>query len=463
MTLQEQFNLIKEGKGTQDVFLKHAKSLFPHLIPNHFGYTDTTKILLQRGVLTENIWGIATGKKENPDWFSIFNENMNNGFYVIEKPNGYQVKYVGSKEEAQAWIEKNDPEGMVDYHIRKIDNNNDDLMKMGQQAVDMLKGATVSTMMNESEEPKIKASINKPSKEVDEYKEKSLSPAYKAETGDDVIFDQLIRGIQVEMYEEKNMDKDVEEVKSIVLKNLKKDPLYYLKNALFNVKGIGLVDEIPGLGKPKEVKGKYASSGMEPAIKGSTTPRSNVKDGKSENKKGMPSKVESMTMAPKSSKGVKKMALPGKEKKIRLQENAASSLLRRLIREELNLKEIDEIGNSAAVEAKVKKIDEEIRMRQRKLKALETLKELEDDAVNPKKVKDLQSEVKKLEDYKKKITKVKGKKKELVDETSIIDPKTDMGTASEIASQEGVSQNTVKQAIGTAKKTGEPVTVVGKK
>ena len=180
MTLQEQFNLIKEGKGTQDVFLKHAKSLFPHLIPNHFGYTDTTKILLQRGVLTENIWGIATGKKENPDWFSIFNENM-----------------------------------------------------------------------NESEEPKIKASINKPSKEVDEYKEKSLSPAYKAETGDDVIFDQLIRGIQVEMCEEKNMDKDVEEVKSIVLKNLRKDPLYYLKNALFNVKGIGLVDEAPGLGKPK--------------------------------------------------------------------------------------------------------------------------------------------------------------------------------------------------------------------
>ena len=157
------------------------------------------------------------------------------------------------------------------------------------------------------------------------------------------------------------------------------------------------------------------------------------------------------------------MALPGKEKKIRLQENAASSLLRRLIREELNLKEIDEIGNSAAVEAKVKKIDEEIKMRQRKLKALETLKELEDDAVNPKKVKDLQSEVKKLEDYKKKITKIKGKKKELVDETAIVDPKTDMATSPEIASQEGVSQDTVKQAISTAKKTGEPVTVVGKK
>ena len=52
-TLQEQYNLIEEGKGHKDVFLKSAKRLFPDLIPNHFGYDVTSKILKQRGIITE--------------------------------------------------------------------------------------------------------------------------------------------------------------------------------------------------------------------------------------------------------------------------------------------------------------------------------------------------------------------------------------------------------------------------
>ena len=31
-TLQEQYNLIKEGKGHKDVFLKEAKNKFPNMI-----------------------------------------------------------------------------------------------------------------------------------------------------------------------------------------------------------------------------------------------------------------------------------------------------------------------------------------------------------------------------------------------------------------------------------------------
>ena len=33
------------------------------------------------------------------------------------------------------------------------------------------------------------------------------------------------------------------------LKNLKKDKLYYTKNAAFGIEGIGYTDEAPGLGK----------------------------------------------------------------------------------------------------------------------------------------------------------------------------------------------------------------------
>ena len=77
MTLQDQYTQINEGKGAKDVFLKHAKKLFPNMIPNHYGYEDSVKILKQRSVITENIWGIANASNKQPDWFQIFNENLN--------------------------------------------------------------------------------------------------------------------------------------------------------------------------------------------------------------------------------------------------------------------------------------------------------------------------------------------------------------------------------------------------
>jgi hypothetical protein len=60
------------------------------------------------------------------------------------------------------------------------------------------------------------------------------------------------------------------------------------------------------------------------------------------------------------------------------------------------------------------KIDKEINMRRKKLKALTTLTELEEDSVNPKKIKELTNNIKKLENVRKKVT--KGKKKNEIEE-----------------------------------------------
>lgn len=76
ITLQNQYNLIKEGKGHKGVFLNEAKRLFPQYIPNHFGYEDSVSILKQKSIISENFWGIATGRKEQPEWFDIFKNNM---------------------------------------------------------------------------------------------------------------------------------------------------------------------------------------------------------------------------------------------------------------------------------------------------------------------------------------------------------------------------------------------------
>ena len=40
--------------------------------------------------------------------------------FAVEKPNGQVVKYLNSEKEAQDWIGKNDPDGMIDFNIRKV-------------------------------------------------------------------------------------------------------------------------------------------------------------------------------------------------------------------------------------------------------------------------------------------------------------------------------------------------------
>tara|TARA_R110000772_G_scaffold76667_2_gene165396 strand:+ start:105 stop:749 length:645 start_codon:yes stop_codon:yes gene_type:complete len=77
-TLQEQYNLIKKGKGHKGVFLKEAKSRYPHMISNILTYDQVTTILKQRSVINEGqMAGGVVGKiDKKPDWFSIFDENI---------------------------------------------------------------------------------------------------------------------------------------------------------------------------------------------------------------------------------------------------------------------------------------------------------------------------------------------------------------------------------------------------
>jgi hypothetical protein len=418
-TLQEQYNLIKEGKGAKDVFLKHAKSLFPNLVPNHYEFDSASKILLQRGIisenmiLNENLWGIATGNNKQPDWFKLFEE------------------YTAS-----------------------------------------------------SEEKDTKADASKTSKEVDEYKNKSYHNQYEAETGDDVIFDQYLHGIQIEACKSENNGKTVDELKKIVLKNLKKDKLYYTKNAAFNTEGIGYTEDAPGLGKTKEVKGKYASSGMEPVklkeavmygssdgdrdadIESSVQANEYYEKGLQAYSEGDLLKAEQYYNAALKAGawlGWTEYDLPPYEtmtkENMDIKESQLRTAIRQLIKEELNLKEIDQIGEEAAKGAKVKKINDEINKRKKKIKALETLKELEDDSINPKKLKELYSEIKKLESVKTKLEK-KGKKKEqIVDEVTVVDKTTTSDEVADIVKQEKTTPAAVKKAIDTAKSTGEPVNV----
>ena len=91
-TLQEQYNLIKEGKGHKDVFLKEAKSRYPNMISNVLTYDQVTTILKQRSIIKEHtLCGVASNLEKKPDWFSIFEENIQEAKENLNK-NSYKYE-----------------------------------------------------------------------------------------------------------------------------------------------------------------------------------------------------------------------------------------------------------------------------------------------------------------------------------------------------------------------------------
>jgi hypothetical protein len=75
-TIQEQYNLLKEGKGHKGVFMKSVRSLFPEYVNQYTSFDDAVNILKSKSVISEGIGGlVTTGKKQ--DWHAIFNDNIN--------------------------------------------------------------------------------------------------------------------------------------------------------------------------------------------------------------------------------------------------------------------------------------------------------------------------------------------------------------------------------------------------
>lgn len=70
--------------------------------------------------------------------------------------------------------------------------------------------------------------------------------------------DQLVNGVAIEIRKDKSMP--LEKAMEIVVKQLGKDPMYYIENAAFGVEGIGYTDKVVAL-TPEDIKGKYKSSG----------------------------------------------------------------------------------------------------------------------------------------------------------------------------------------------------------
>jgi hypothetical protein len=182
-SLQNQYNLIKEGKGNKELFLREAKAQFPQYITNVQTFDQVIHSLTEKGIINENIVLIADSKPQTQNWFKIFNEN-------------------------------------VKAELKETDETVEEMETRGY-----------------------------------DYKEKNNNNISTAE---------MLKGYYVEMKDPKHAEKTEDQIKAIVVKNLEKDPLFYVKDGEFGVKGLGYKSEHPGL--PKDIYGNYAL-GIEPKVK----------------------------------------------------------------------------------------------------------------------------------------------------------------------------------------------------
>ena len=303
-TIQEQYNQINKGKGSKELFLKEVKRNYPHMIVNSATYKQAEEILLNRSVITENLAGVVNPSK--PDWFKIFDDNMN-----------------------------------------------------------IIKEETAAAKKDEA----IKAELKEPNKDVVELEIKGFD--YKDDKNIDNLNGEEFRlGVKFEMdkvretVSDADLGEAIKKAQDLVAKNLAKDPLHYVKNAMFGVEGIGYTDEAPGITASKSDK-------ME---------KVKLKENKMIS---LVSILENSPLGekPKAKKRVKKETLDSK------------------------LAEIDKASQLVAMEAKIAHVDEIIEKKQARLTMVtedENLSELADKA----KIKAMQREVKDLSKRKMKMEKL---------------------------------------------------------
>jgi hypothetical protein len=198
-TLNDQYQQIKKGKGHKGMFLTEAKRQFPNYVRTAASFHEAETILKQRGVINEGIVSL---------------EPINNPFSTSKKES-YEVAFEAFLAEAKK---------------------------------------------KENEDEKVKAIEKKPSKKVKEDADKNFDNTDE-KTPDNMIFDQIMMGYYAEMKDPKNSEKTMQELKDIVFKNLAKDSIYYTREGQFGIKDLGYSVDHPGLGEPKEAKGKYKASG----------------------------------------------------------------------------------------------------------------------------------------------------------------------------------------------------------
>lgn len=286
MTLQEHYNSIKNGGGNKDQFLKQARNLFPEYFNQYTDFNTATNVLKSKQIISEAAGGVVSKGFDIFDWKKIINEyGEDSGGQDMTWKGMYKDQSKKLKGTNQDFIDKGKEDYYDDIPFEACPYESGynkyyrtDLAKLWQLGWKKAKAEDEGIEFIEDEPnnkdyddqtrdydevnltESIKATEKETSKEVLDNQKNAYNNS-DTKNADNVNFNEIMKGFYAEMRDEKNAGKTGDEIKAMVVKNLAKDPLHYTKDGMFGVKGVGYTTEAPGLGEPKEPKGKHKSSG----------------------------------------------------------------------------------------------------------------------------------------------------------------------------------------------------------
>jgi hypothetical protein len=422
-TLQQQYTLIREGKGNKDHFLKSARRVFPEFIAPNTDYNTAVHILKGKSILSEGVGGIATLNPIKPDWFKIFDTNLKEAIGVKN------TKEYGDQNEFEK-IDKETEETLNHQFDNKDDKNIDNVY--GQS---FLMG-----YYTEMKDPKNEG------KTVDELKA--------------IVAKNMAKDINYYHTEASFGVKGIGYTSEAPGAGIPKEPKGKYKSS-----GYGDMPKVVKEGQDKNQDIHKVATTMQ--IKAFDSLEEKYGDDvvnsfwdKNEDRiDTMTAKLLRSKLTPEEKQQQLFLFIDNQIIKPNLKENLSEAKKRPAVSTEI--KEIEKTNEALALEAKIKSIDEAIEKRQDKLKLAESeeLAEL----VNPDMVKTLQKEIKELEKYKAKASKMYEKmtgsaKKEVIDEASpliketqdiddFMDVLLDMAIENNIISSEDMGDDRVMDAL----------------
>ena len=340
---QDKFRLVNDGKMLKKDFLTEVKRSHSNLITQTTTYKDAVQILKNKNIVNEHFLGLQTTKpiNSNPDWFKIFRDN------VVEED--------------------------------------------------------------------VKAELKKTDKDVVELETKGYD--YKdPKNVDNVYGESFLQGYYTELKNPKNVDLTEAELKEIVAKNLESNRLYYTEEAQFGIEGIGYTDEAPGLAASKSdqmvpvkeghiklsdlLNEEWVNYGGEGAEVNEADDSYYEEDDVNEDA------VEAELMDQEGTDVTEDARTDAEEEgyldgmKDEKEDLKKESKPAKRLSLEARLREIENLGKSIALEAKIQAVSEEITNRMDKLNVAENMEEVAD-FINPVRIKETRKEIKLLEKKKK--------------------------------------------------------------
>lgn len=431
-TLQDQYKLIKEGKGHKDVFLKEAKQMFPNYIRNAATFEEASNILKDKNVISENLVGI---------------EPINT---ISRKKETYEEAFEKFLEEAR---KKNDNDPNAE--IKKVSQQVEDKLKHNFDRTDkknpdnQIFGEIMKGYYCEMKDPK---NVDKTEEQLRDIVLKNLAkdPIYYTKNG---MFGEKGVGVEMDVPGLGEPKEPKGPYKSSGYGTLKEGQMNEGVTSDYEERINLVVDSYFG-GNPEVKKAaiEWASIKGARRMGGRAATESLFRDywedfGREIGNQGL----EVVDMADDDAMFQES-----------LQESKLRKVINSMIKQELisenkkyqkTIKEIEKASKLAELTTKMEALDKAIEEKNSRLNSIEESEEMKE-LVDKKAMKELQKEIKLLEKYKGKVLKMyekltKTKKKEVIDEDTVTEAEGDVDDAKTTADELERAADAAKEIADT--------------